>query len=92
MGHLGRIKLTMDQLEHGMLVVLTHPDPEYALGFSNPVYPNNGWCVGVVDAIYDVEVEVYWEDNGTSNTYKDWELSEWIVDDDLPEGNFESIW
>lgn len=58
-----------------MRVILTHPDPNYSIGESNPAV-NSPWeCTGTIVCVdrYN-EITVKW-DNGYSNIYKNNELS-----------------
>ena len=66
--------LSAGELNIGMRVRLTDPDPYYDIGRNNPKV-GSGWeCDGEVEDIHEEGIDVIW-DNGSRNTYKDYELS-----------------
>jgi hypothetical protein len=58
----------------GMRVMLTNPNPSYTIYESNPAVGSRFECEGEITTIDKDFVEVEW-DNGSSNTYKNNELS-----------------
>jgi hypothetical protein len=78
-------RITCDNVELGMRVRLTHPDPSYDIGLSNPRIGTKYECLGVVTETGYESIHVKW-DNGHGNTYKDDELS--LVNS----GRFVDIW
>lgn len=68
------MELFYDEIEIGLLVVLTKPSRSYIIGPSNPKTGTSWECVGEVTEVYDGRIDVKWE-NGSHNTYKGGELS-----------------
>ena len=67
--------LAVNEAEVGMEVKLTHPDPGYGTGLSNPTVGTKYECEGEIVGIANSgSIQVRWS-NGTSNSYKDGELS-----------------
>jgi hypothetical protein len=77
--------LSCRDLKKGMRVVLMSPSPNYDIGRNNPKVGTRWECGGSVTCSHKGFVDVSW-DNGSSNTYKDYELSL------TSEGRCESIW
>lgn len=68
----------------GMRVILVNPSPSYEIGKSNPKVGTVWECEGTIkESLFGTYVD--W-DNGTTNCYKDYELSP------VCEGSCQSIW
>ena len=68
------MKLTVENAECGMVVKLSHPDPAYSIGKSNPAVGSIYECTGVVANVTSTAIQVRWK-NGLQNTYKKNELT-----------------
>lgn len=66
--------LNLKNSKEGMKVLLTHPDEDYVIGHSNPATGTKYECFGIINSVGIGSIRVIW-DNGTSNTYKEDELS-----------------
>ena len=59
----------------GNIVILTHPNPGYSIGTTNPKINTRYYCEGVIHSIRDNEtIEVLWN-NGSVNYYRSGEIS-----------------
>ena len=66
--------LTTKTARKGMRVKLTHPDQDYYIDESNPAVGTEFECEGEIYFADRYDINVKW-DNGTSNIYKDGELT-----------------
>lgn len=80
--------LALEDCEEGMVVVLTHPSPDYDIGPFNPLVGTEYECTGRITEIDIEEGDIYvdWQ-NGAGNAYVSNELSLYEDCDKV-----ESIW